>query len=94
MDLIWTNIAKEDYWSNIDYLLDEFGENKAKEFISDVERYLILVENDPYTFPFSEYRNLRYLVIVPKITLFYRIIDNSRVELIRFWNNSKNPNSF
>ena len=94
MKLIWSELAKLDYWSNIDYLLEEFGEKEASAFISKVEETVIRVDRSPELFPHADYKNLQFVVIVPKITLFYRVKDESVIELIRFWNNTRDPNSF
>ena len=43
MKLIWSELSKFDYWLNIDYLLEEFGEKEASKFISKVDDILIKV---------------------------------------------------
>jgi len=94
MKLVWSELAKFDYWSNIDYLLEDFGEKEASSFISRVEETLIRIVRTPELFPHSDYKNLQYVVIVRKITLFYRVKDEEVIELIRFWNNTRDPKSF
>ena len=37
---IWTNLAKQDYWNNIDYLPEKWTEKEALGFIHKVERNL------------------------------------------------------
>jgi plasmid stabilization system protein ParE len=88
----WSPLAKEDYWANIDYLLDEWTVKDATNFIAKVDEYLSIISKNPKTFSATKYRNTHVVPIVPQITLFYRI-NNKNIELLRFWNNLKNPSN-
>ena len=90
----WSDLAKEDYWSNIDYLLDEWSPIEASNFISKVDEYLNIISKKPKTFSSTKYKNTRSVPVVPQITLFYRIVDEKSIELVRFWNNAKDPKNF
>lgn len=87
----WSVLAKEDYWDNIDYLLSEWTQEEALNFISKVDEYLNIISKKPKTFKSTGYKNVHVVPIVSQISLFYRIIDKNNVELVRFWNNFKNP---
>ena len=73
MNILWSNPAKNDYWNNIDFLLEEWSEKEAKNFISEVNRVLKLISKNPKTFFKVGYRELRRVPITPHITLFYEI---------------------
>jgi plasmid stabilization system protein ParE len=88
----WSPLAKEDYWANIDYLLDEWTVKDVTNFIAKVDEYLSIISKNPKTFSATKYRNTHIVPIVPQITLFYRI-NNKNIELLRFWNNLKNPSN-
>ena len=90
-EIIWSEPAKDDYWQNIDYLYEIWTELVVQNFINAVDRHLDIISNNPKTFALTEYRNVRSVLIVKQIRLFYKITDNNTVELIRFWNNYKNP---
>lgn len=89
----WSPISKEDYWNNIDYLLDKWSANEASNFITKVDEYLNVISRNPKTFSKTNYKNTHAVPIVSQITLYYRILDDENIELVRFWNNSKDPNS-
>ena len=90
MKIEWTELALEDYSNCITYLEENFSENKVKDFISLINHHLILISKNPYAFPVSDYKNIRYIVIIKPITLFYHIKNNSTIQIIRIWNNRKN----
>lgn len=92
--IFWSDLAKEDYWNNIDYLLNEWTAVEASNFINTVDEYLNIISKKPKTFIVTKYKNTHAVPIIPQITLFYRIVDKKNIELIRFWNNAKNPNNF
>ena len=90
-DITWSEPAKEDYWQNIEFLLDNWYEKQVTNFIGAVDKNLKLISKNPKTFALTKYRNVLSALIVKQINLFYRISDNNTVELIRFWNNYQNP---
>ena len=90
-DIIWSQPAIDDYWQNIDYLHENWTEQVVQNYINAVDRHLDIISKNPITFNLTEYRNVRSVLIVKQIRLFYRIPDNNTVELIRFWNNYQNP---
>ena len=90
-NILWSDIAKEDYWSNIDYLLDKWTEKEAAAFIELVDNTLRLIGQNPVMFAKTGYKNIRSVVIMPQITLFYNILDKNTIELVRFWNNRQDP---
>lgn len=92
MDIIWSKEAVADYHENIEYLLEEWSESVAINFIEEVESVIDIIEKQPEIFPMSDHQSVRRAVIRKQITLFYKIIDN-RVYLLRFWNNYKDPKS-
>jgi plasmid stabilization system protein ParE len=89
--IYWSVLAKEDYWNNIDYLLSEWTQEEALNFITKVDEYLNIIAKKPKTFKNTGYKNIHVVPIVSQISLFYRIVDKNNVELVRFWNNYKNP---
>ena len=90
---IWTDLAKYDYWNNIDYLLEKWTEKEALVFIKKVDRNLDIIKHNPKTFAKTGYKNTRCVVISSQISLYYKIADKQTVELLRFWNTYQNPKS-
>ncbi len=90
-NIVWSDPAKKDYWQNIDYLLENWTEKQAENFIDTVYNVLDIISNNPKTFAKTEYKNIRSAIVVKQIRLFYRIKNGNIVELVRFWNNYQNP---
>ena len=90
-DITWSTQAKDDYWQNIDYLLENWSYREVSNFMKAVDTYLAIICKSPKTFQNTNYRNIQFVVIVPQITLFYHIADRNTVELVRFWNNYQDP---
>jgi plasmid stabilization system protein ParE len=90
MSIVWSNEAISDYHQNIDYLLKDWSDQVALEFIEDVESVVELIKNHPELFPLVDYKGVRKAVIRKQITLFFKVQDKT-VHLIRFWNNYQDP---
>ncbi len=83
----WTDSALKSYHENIDYLLRDWTEKEALNFIDDVEGVLFNLKKGTVEFKESNYKGIRECVVCKQITLFYRHIDNNKIELLRFWGN-------
>lgn len=92
LKVIWSPEAKQDYWDNIDYLLEEFPVQVAQDFIKKVEHLISLLKQNNVNFKKTTRDKVFYVPVLKQITLFYKTQDNT-IYLIRFWNNSKNPMS-
>lgn len=84
-------MARQDYWDNIDYLLENWSDKEASRFIELVDQCLSVISQNPKAFIKTDYKNVRAGVVTPQITLYYKIVDKNSVELVRFWNNFQNP---
>ena len=83
----WNKHARLDYFKNIDFLLQNWSEKEAQNFIDTVFRIEFILANGQVEFQSTNRPDSRRCVITEQITLFYRIIDMNHVELLRFWNN-------
>lgn len=70
MEIIWSDDAKLDYDVNIEYLLREWTEESAVNFIDEVDAVLELLKINPKLYPKSDYKSIRKAVIRKQITLF------------------------
>ncbi|TVR76563.1 MAG: type II toxin-antitoxin system RelE/ParE family toxin [Chitinophagaceae bacterium] len=91
--IFWSESAKSDFQFNIEYLLSEWSEKEALNFVKQTSIIIGHIEDMPFIYPESDYKNVRKAFVLKQITLFYRI-RNNHVELLRFWNNYQNPESF
>lgn len=85
--IIWTEPALKDYHENIDYLISQWSEKVALEFIDDVNNILFNLRIGNVKCSNSDYRGVRVLVIRKQVTLYYCDDKPNIIELLRFWNN-------
>lgn len=85
--IIWSDDAEIDYSDNIDFLLKNWSEKEAEEFINKVDNILYNLKNKLVNYRSSSFQNIKQCVVCKQITLFYRIIEEDNIELVRFWNN-------
>ena len=90
MKIIWSEKAVSDYWQNIDFLIERWGDSEALSFISEVEQVIFIISKNPKAFPKTNYKKVHQALVVPQITLFYLVSSNT-IELVRFWNNHQHP---
>lgn len=94
LSIDWTEIALNDYHECIEYVENNFSEKKTFDFIQKMDYTINLISKNPNTFPKSEYKNIRYIVVMKPITLFYTISDKKTIQIVRVWNNRKNKSNF
>jgi plasmid stabilization system protein ParE len=83
----WNKLAVRDYYDNIDYLLREWSEKEAQEFIDEVYDTEFILKQGNIEFQNTDIPEIKRCVICKQISLFYRIIDEKNIEFLRFWNN-------
>ncbi len=83
----WNELARFDYYDNIDYLLREWSEKEAQKFIDEVYETEFILKQGNIEFQNTGMPDIKRCVISKQITLFYKIIDKRNIELLRFWNN-------
>jgi plasmid stabilization system protein ParE len=85
--VFWNKLAKSDYYQIIDYLLQEWGETEAQNFINQVDKIESLMMSGNVDFERTNRQNIRRCVLSRQVTLFYKTFRNNTVEFLRFWNN-------
>jgi plasmid stabilization system protein ParE len=91
MKVIWSKKAIGDYDSIIDYLLVKWSKSSAEKFIDQVYSKIHFIKTHPEAFEKTDFEGTSRVVITKQVTLFFRV-SKSKIYLIRFWNNSQNPN--
>jgi plasmid stabilization system protein ParE len=86
---IWTETASNEYDQNIDYLLRNWSEKVALDFIEKVESVLYNIKASLVEYLLTNRGNVRKCVICKQITLFYQINNTDDVEILSFWSNYK-----
>ena len=86
----WNKLARQDYFENIDYLLRIWSEKEAQKFIDKVIEIEDVLSKGNVEFQKTDRAGIMRCVINKHVSLFYRISNNGKIELLRFWNNNKN----
>ncbi len=86
----WNLLAKLDYFENIDFLLENWSEKEAQQFINEVNHIEFVLNQGNVDFQQTDLEGVKRVVIIKQSNLFYRTIENSHIEFLRFWNNNKN----
>lgn len=86
MKVKWTQLSKEDYFHNIEYLEIYWSEKEVLNFITEVDFIIDLLSKNNIAFVKSDFESVFKVVVLKQITLYYSIIDDT-VYLMRFWNN-------
>ena len=94
VEVIWSPLAIETYYSIIEYLFQKFGEVAVVRFVRHVENKIKLISARPTMFrPTRQRPNIYITSIRKKTTLTYRYNPlKKQVELIIFWG-MQNPNN-
>ena len=87
--IYWNKLAKSDYYQNIDYLLREWTEKDAQEFIDEVDETEFILKQGKVEFQDTNVKDIKRCVICKQITLFYKVMDKHNIEFLRFWNSYK-----
>ena len=85
----WNKLARRDYFENIDYLLQNWSMKEAQKFIDEVFEIERMLANGNIEFQNTDRVGIKRCVINKHISLFYRIISDTNIELLRFWNNNQ-----
>ncbi|WLD24532.1 type II toxin-antitoxin system RelE/ParE family toxin [Flavobacterium dauae] len=89
--ILWSQTAQDDYWDNIDFLLNKWTETEATHFINEVENTIEILRQGNVSFKATGYKNTYQITMVKQITLYYHLNQNNDIELLRFFNNLQNP---
>jgi len=85
----WNKLARQDYFENIDYLLQNWSEKEAQKFIDEVFEIERMLANGNVEFQNTDRTGIKRCVLNRQISMFYRVISNGDVEILRFWNNNQ-----
>ncbi|MDP2059558.1 MAG: type II toxin-antitoxin system RelE/ParE family toxin [Flavobacteriaceae bacterium] len=89
----WNKLARFDYYQNISYLLQNWSEKEAQNFIDKVFEIENMLAKGNVEFQNTDRVGIKRCVINKQISLFYKIHSENKIELLRFWNNNKNLKS-
>jgi len=90
--IIWTPRAQLTFNANIEYLNNEWDQAVMNDFLDRVREIISTIQSTPLLFPiYKSQKSVRRCVVTEQITLYYRVVNESTIDLITFWNVYKNP---
>lgn len=93
MKIVWSHLAKNDYWKNIEYLEQNWTFSDVINFITEVDSLTEILKANKANFLKTNYRNVHKVVLNKQITIYY-FVDNKTITLLRFWNNYQDLDHF
>lgn len=85
----WNRMARLDYFNNISFLQENWSNKEAQNFIEEVNRLEVILSKGNIDFQKTNRPRIKRCVVSKQITLFYKSLDDSNIELLRFWNNNQ-----
>jgi len=91
LKIVWSKKASLKFDLIISFLIDEWGEKSAKQFIGRVFDFLEILSEFPEIGSVeNKEKKIRGFTIVKQVKLYYRI-KNDNIILILFFDNRQNP---
>lgn len=88
----WTSESEITFIENIEYLQEQWVDQTIADFILRVEEVISNIKQNPRLYQVYDKKEKVHACTVNKhITLYYRIADSRRIDLISFWNNHQHP---
>lgn len=89
--IVWSNIALEDYWRIVDYLLTNWSSSVAINFENIVNKKLGNLALQPFTgIPSEKYPSIRSILLTEHNRLFYRVRSET-IELLNIFDTRQDP---
>ena len=87
-EIYWTSNALFELNETYEYIEREFTENELINLSIEIDHVIKLISKNPELFPFSDFKEIRRVVVKKFNTLYYRH-KNNRIEILSFYNNRK-----
>ena len=91
LEIVWSNRASLKFDQINTYLIEEWGEQSAKQFIGKVFTILEILSEFPEIGSIeNKEKRIRGFTVVKQVNVFYRI-KNDKIILLVFFDNRQNP---
>ena len=90
MEVVWTQKSEQDYYTQIDVLLERWGQPIAERFADQAFKTIEHIVAHPHMYARTDDPEVRKAVVNQHISLYY-CLEEQRIILLRFWSNRQNP---
>lgn len=88
----WTDEAEITFNKNIEYLSKSWDLLSINNFLDRIDEVVEHIKSNPKLYPvYRKNDRVHKCVLNQHITLYYKIVNTSTIDLITFWNTHKNP---
>lgn len=95
--ITWSNQSERDFDENLAYLLKKWTIQDAINFRIKLDNCLNIIKEGNTTFACYDknyFPSIFFVPITPHITLYYEVISETQIDILRLWNNYKDPIHF
>jgi plasmid stabilization system protein ParE len=88
----WTSESKRTFNQNLAYLSEDWGNSVINSFLDRVDSVLDQIRKNPAQFPLhNPSSDIRKCVVHKRIILYYKIVNETTIDLMTFWNTYQDP---
>lgn len=92
--VVWSKEAEDTFGNIISYLEAKWTEKEIRQFVSETERIVSILKQNPFLFRGSDKAKIYEALVGKQNLLIYQINETEkRVELLLFWDARQNPKS-
>lgn len=89
--IVWSDEALNNLKAIIQYLENTWTDREVKKFARLLEKRIVLLETNPFSFPFINHpKQIRKVLITKHTSIFYQVVDGN-VRLVSLFDNRSNP---
>lgn len=95
--ITWSNQSERDFDENLAYLLKKWTIQDAINFRIKLDNCLNIIKEGNTTFACYDknyFPSIFFVPITQHITLYYEVISETKIDILRLWNNYKDPIHF
>ena len=90
--VIWMPEAQQEPLETLDTITMQWSQKVLSKLITDVDHTIRLLEKSPYYFQVADdFPKVRRAVILKLNSLYYRVVEDNRVEILSFFQNRTDP---
>lgn len=87
----WTDNALSELKQTYQYLEENWTEKELRNLSHAIEKTLKLISYNPNLYPLSDKKDVRRAIVKKLNTLYYRVREDERIEILSFFSNRKSP---